>query len=544
MRHPPLLLLLILLILSLSASRVLHATTFYLDPSAGSLNNPGTPTSPWPALEAVVQAGLIESRQYTTPYNPTNPVLTAKNTGAPVQAGDTLILLNGLHGNLILQNFINEQMITIMAAEGQSPTLRRIHLQGAKNWRLEELLVSGEPYGDYHREKLVYLESHNWQGPVSHIEVRHCEIYSTLEPWTTAGDWLAKVSDGLYLRGDSLLAENNLIRNIDMGLTALGDHITARNNQIVNFSGDGMRPLGSYILFEGNLIKNCYDVDDNHDDGIQSFTTGGRIVDHNIMRGNIIINREDANQPLSGPLQGMGFFDGFYHDWIVENNLIITDHWHGITFLGARDCRIINNTVLDPTPDLAPGPSWIMVAAHKDGRPSSGCIVKNNVTNDIRVDGMTGNNRVLSTYVEYSAQFVDHTSFNFHLLPGSDLIDAGDVLSAPDTDLEGIKRPKGALPDIGCYEYQGELSPTRAVEGSGGFRVYPNPVKDHLFVDGPYEDCLMLLLSSDGQLIRVSDSPNSNIVKMNTFPPGSYLLWIIKRNTGQRWGQWIIKSQN
>ncbi|MCB0630427.1 MAG: hypothetical protein KDD15_11860, partial [Lewinella sp.] len=130
MRHPPLLLLLILLILSLSASRVLHATTFYLDPSAGSLNNPGTPTSPWPALEAVVQAGLIESRQYTTPYNPTNPVLTAKNTGAPVQAGDTLILLNGLHGNLILQNFINEQMITIMAAEGQSPTLRRIHLQG------------------------------------------------------------------------------------------------------------------------------------------------------------------------------------------------------------------------------------------------------------------------------------------------------------------------------------------------------------------------------------------------------------------------------
>jgi len=32
---------------------------------------------------------------------------------------------------------------------------------------------------------------------------------------------------------------------------------------------------------------------------------------------------------------------------VVENNVILTDHWHGISLYGAQRCRVINNTVVD-----------------------------------------------------------------------------------------------------------------------------------------------------------------------------------------------------
>ena len=54
-------------------------------------------------------------------------------------------------------------------------------------------------------------------------------------------------------------------------------------------------------------------------------------------------------QPHRGALQGIGCFDGMFVDWIIENNVIIVDHYHGITLGGARGCRIVNNTVIDWT---------------------------------------------------------------------------------------------------------------------------------------------------------------------------------------------------
>ena len=54
-----------------------------------------------------------------------------------------------------------------------------------------------------------------------------------------------------------------------------------------------------------------------------------------VLRGNTIINYEDPDQPHRGTLQGIGCFDGMFVDWIIENNVIIVDHYHGITLSGA-----------------------------------------------------------------------------------------------------------------------------------------------------------------------------------------------------------------
>lgn len=133
-----------------------------------------------------------------------------------------------------------------------------------------------------------------------------------------------------------MIIENNYLKNVVMGITASGDHIHAINNVIENFSADGMRMQGNDILFEGNTIMNCYDVDENHDDGIQSFIIGEGVFRNNIIRSNIILNYVDQDQKLLGALQGIGCFDGFYENWLIENNVVIVNHWHGITLLGAR----------------------------------------------------------------------------------------------------------------------------------------------------------------------------------------------------------------
>ncbi|MCB0640527.1 MAG: right-handed parallel beta-helix repeat-containing protein [Phaeodactylibacter sp.] len=528
-------------LLLLAAASTLTANTFYLDPLNGDLSNPGTASAPWPTLEAVINAGFIRSQAYSPlPYDPQSSSLIVKNPNGLVQAGDTLVLLEGLHGSIFLQNYINSEPIVIVGAAGQTPILEKVHLQACKNWRFEGLAVSTEPYGYYLANRLFYIESHGWQGPASHIEVDHCTIYSTTAPWATAAEWVSQASHGLYIKGDSVTATYNRIENIDMGLTAQGDHILAEHNEVINFSGDGMRLLGSYNTFRSNLIKNCYDVDDNHDDGIQSWTTNGLIVDHNTVIGNIIINTDDPDRPLNGPLQGIGCFDGFYNDWLVANNVIHVNHWHGITFLGANDCRIFNNTVLDPTPDITPGGSWIRIDDHKNGMPSSNCVLANNVANQFNVDGLEVSNVVLDSYQEYAEHFVDYTIMDFHLLPTSTLINAADPAYAPDTDLDNNSRLNDLAPDVGAYEY---VEPTsgNVTRGVGGLLVYPNPFSDQVYIPTAKADWLLECYTLQGRRV-LQQVVGTGQVRLAQLPAGCYLLRLTDREGVVRGMQKIVKQ--
>ncbi|MCU0821618.1 MAG: hypothetical protein MUC95_03990, partial [Spirochaetes bacterium] len=205
-----------------------------------------------------------------------------------------------------------------------------------------------------------------------------------------------------------------------------------------------------------NTVKNCYATSDNHDDGFQSWSINDdppreRVV----LRGNTIINYEDENQPFRGTLQGIGCFDGPYSDWVVENNVVITDHWHGISLYGAYYCRIVNNTVVDIN-NVTPGPCRIMITDHKDGRHSENCIIRNNIANSIIADpGVSeDHNYVLSTdNFPYTDIFADFFNFDCLLNPGAPVIDAGSADLAPEIDILQNARPHGDGYDVGAYEY-------------------------------------------------------------------------------------------
>ena len=505
--------------LFLYSNFVVEGRTFYVDPTIGSMTNDGSEAKPWSTLEEVIAAGLIHTRGYTLPYT-TNSTFIDKNTNGLITAGDTIYLLSGLHGAFFQRGAFNEDFITIKALENHRPILSSINLTAGSKWRFEDLVISSEPYGEYLQTDLIYLQKHGWHGPVSDLEVVNCFIYSTIDSknWSI-DDWLEKARNGIKINGDRILVSNCHVLNVNFGISLVGENLVAIDNVVENFAGDGMRALGPNILIEGNTIKNCYKINDNHDDGIQSFNLGTYDTRNVTIRGNTIINFEDPNQPLRGPLQGIGCFDGPFHNWVIENNVISVDHWHGISLYGAFDCVIRNNTVIDPTPDVTPGPSWIRINPNKDGTESENNTVSNNISNSVHVSGThTSQNLVLANKSEYDENFTDYSLYDFTLIPSSAALEMANDTFASMIDITGTPRPQGKKADIGAYEY---IYTSQSLDINNRLKLYPNPTSGIVHLSKNSE-AIQVFNSVGHHLLLVE--PNSNTIDLSEFANGIYYI--------------------
>lgn len=364
-------------------SVVTSGAEFYVDPENGSMQGDGSAQHPWQSIQAVVDAGLIETQSWEQlPYKQ-GVQLKARHVGAPIQGGDTIWLRSGYHGDLYIDKHYNAKSITLAAEEGHEPRLSGLHIRASSHWVVKGLSISAEFAEPFKRRTLVQLRSHGWHGPVHDVTVEDCAVSSVADTtsWSVQ-DWNTRACNGFQVDGTRMTIQNNQVLNVNFGISVEASHSLIRHNEVKNFSGDGLRGLGDYSTFEYNTVKNCYNVNANHDDGFQSWSVGPKGVGSGevkgiVLRGNTIINREDPDQPHPGALQGIGCFDGTFVDWVVENNVVIVDHWHGITLLGARDCRIANNTVRDQK-EGTPGPPWIKIGRHKNGTAPEQCEIRHN----------------------------------------------------------------------------------------------------------------------------------------------------------------------
>lgn len=431
------------------------AAEYYVDSENGSIQGDGSASRPWRSIQAVIDAGLVETRTWTElPYKQGSQ-LKARHAGASIKGGDTIWLRSGFHGDLLIDRHYNSKPITLAAEPGHKPCLSGLHIRSSSHWIVRGLRISGEYGKPFKRKTLVQLRSHNWHGPVSDITVEDCFVSSVADTsgWSVQ-DWNARACNGFQVDGTRMTIENNRLLNVNFGISVDASHSLIRNNEVKNFSGDGLRGLGDYSTFEYNIVKNCYNVNANHDDGFQSWSVGPKGVGSGevkgiVLRGNTIINQEDPNQPHQGELQGIGCFDGMFVDWVVENNVVIVDHWHGITLLGARNCRIVNNTVMDLKPGR-PGPPSVRIANHKNGTPSEGGLIRNNLGAVSAVEGVVQDHNM--AVEDPSVLFVAPDRFDFRLRAMSPAIDAGSPRQAPRLDRDGTKRPRGKAVDIGAYE--------------------------------------------------------------------------------------------
>jgi len=430
---------------------------FYVDPGTGSPEGDGSAERPWRTIQEVFDAGLVESQQWSQlPYNEQSE-LEAKNPGAPVKAGDTIWLRSGYHGDMSIRGYYNADTITLAAEDGHTPRLSSLRIRAGSHWTLRGLTVSAEFAPTYKKQTLIDLDSHGWHGPVHDITVQDCTIYSVADTskWTL-DNWNQLACNGLQVDGTRMTICNNRLLNVNFGISVDASHSLVSGNLVENFAGDGLRGLGDYTTFQYNTVKNCYDVNRNHDDGFQSWSSGPDGVGTSqvvgiTLRGNTIINYEDPDQPFRGALQGIGCFDGTFVDWVIENNVIIVDHWHGLTLLGAKNCRVINNTVIDRNNER-PGPPWIRIDKHKNGTAPVGCVVRNNLTTALAgAESVLEENNIIIR--DPDTLFVDPEEFDLHLKPDAPAIDAGSNIDAPKLDRDRIPRPQGNGIDIGAYEW-------------------------------------------------------------------------------------------
>ena len=438
---------------------IAHAGDFWVDPVHGEPGNDGSASAPWRSLQEILDQGLIESRNWESlPYKE-GARLVPRNAGAPIKAGDTIYLRSGYYGDLRMQGFYNTKDIAVVAQAGHEPRFRSVRVRASSHWVFRGLSVSPEYAPSYEKATLFELDSHGWRGPVHDIVVEGCRLQSVEDSseWS-ASDWDTLSCSGFRAEGENMTIRNNVLRNVNTGIRMEAKNSLVEGNMVENFAGDGMTGTGDHTTFQYNTVKNCYDVNEHHDDGFQSFppreadgSRGKRVGI--VLRGNTIINYEDPDQPHRGALQGIGCFGGGYVDFVVENNVIITDHVHGITITGARNSRIVNNTVFTPI-DGRYGTARVTITAPEDSDRCEGCVVRNNLASVINIDKTHGviadHNLIIKSP---SKLFVDAAGYDLRPRKGSRAVNAGSPDMAPDIDIEGVPRPWGKGYDIGAYEY-------------------------------------------------------------------------------------------
>jgi hypothetical protein len=372
--------------------------------------------------------------------------------------GDRVLLHEGDYGDLLVRGTFGAETF-VEAAPGETARLRTLEVR-ATNLTVRGLSVSLSHGSPYAPGTMVTVH-----GSSARVTVADCDVFAVPDgvaaTWDAAA-WASQAGTGISVRAPDTRIVGNRVRNVGYGISVGHDAPRAyvARNHVQNFSRDGLRGIGDDGVFEYNVVLDAYDVDDHHDDFFQSWSLGpdgapgGGVRRGVVLRGNLFVNFTDPSRPFAGDAQGIGCFDGFFEGWVIENNVVIVNHWHGITLLGARDVRIVNNTLLDNRPGERPGPPWIRVAAHKDGRPSSGVVIRNNLTPSLVLEAESSTEDHNVVYRDAAALFVDPAGLDVHLrATATEAIDRGSADGAPAIDRDGIPRPQGAGVDVGAYEW-------------------------------------------------------------------------------------------
>jgi len=174
--------------------------------------------------------------------------------------------------------------------------------------------------------------------------------------------------------------------------------------------------------------------------GVHVYHTFGG-VDGNIVRNNRIY---DNGQSGRGP--GMILSSG--NGNIAYNNILWGNRRGGIQIdYGVTNAQVYNNTVYGND-----GFGGVYIGQYSSGADVRNNIVHNNSGGVLTDDGV---NTTLSNNLTTNPHVINAVAGDFRLQADSPAIDAGLVLPAVPTDIEGISRPQGSGYDLGAYEFGG-----------------------------------------------------------------------------------------
>ncbi len=351
-----------LLILS-AGGQALAGTTYYVNPAQGSDDGDGSAAKPWKTLETVIANGQLKS----------------------LKGGDTLELESGIHGAAKFSGD-NDAMITIAAGKGQRPQISQLTFHG-KNWTVRGLVISSSFGKEPYKGNMVTFGEN---GESSKLTVEDCYIFTEEDAsnWD-AKQWMA-ANSGINMgrNGTDMTVRNCYVHNVRFGISLCSPDSMCEGNVITDYSGDGIRGTRDGDTMQYNIIKNIYvsaaDGDPNHDDGIQTFlfNKGSGLIKNMKTIGNIIIAHEDPNQKWKNTLQGLGYFDGPRDGFVISDNVVNVDAYHGISIYNCRNSVLERNVVW-----TAPGEkirSWMYIGGKDPDMANN--ISRNNYSNKYSYD--------------------------------------------------------------------------------------------------------------------------------------------------------------
>ena len=407
------------------------AETYYaIPPDSLPANTPdGSAQSPFIGVSAAFKSGLLKS-------------------------GDTLLLRAGKYGPLTLRNIVMDGPVTIRSETNRDAHFDAIMLSGTtRNLTFQNLSIWPQQPDTAVGYRFI-TDPTTSAITVSGMDIRSDQDAMDYVNWTEE-KWNKRKVGGIRLDGANSRALKNTLTGIYVGISTSGANAEVTGNLVKGYNGDGLRPLGTDNVYRNNTVIDCVDTDDNHDDGIQSFATVGGVVKGLVIDGNIIFEWTKApTHPLRCRLQGIGFFDGFYDQLTITNNLVTASQYHGISVYGARGAVIANNTVVNSLGVTGVTP-YIAVYNHKNGTPPSNVMVANNVAMSIQgTANVAGKVEFRDNSVIGTPQLVfqDPANFDYRPKAESGYIDSAAQDAAPAYDIDGRARPTGAGPDRGAYE--------------------------------------------------------------------------------------------
>lgn len=417
-----------------------NGANYRCDPAKGDIRNDGSEQRPWPALSEVLASGKV--------FN----------------GGDIITLGAGNHGAVAFEGANDAGYVTIESAQGE-----KARLSGAtfgtttptSRWRLKNITIY--PDNDTELKSIVHI------GPnASSIQIVGCDIginYPQHE-WN-AERWRGIGYSAIDIYGKKVRVLFNSIRNVRFGIRNFGGGNMISYNTIDFFSAVGIENYGSATNIEYNLIKNCVNLCDYSHSGILfNETESGAVISNVTIRGNYIIGYTRWDRKFTGTMMGIASFTPRVEGCAIENNVIICDHWHGLSLFNASSTSVLNNTIVDAylntsyehetrkdyLKPLGPCRLWV---ENKTDLPANN-VIANNLVSDIRTRGDVGlvkNNPVVeSSYKSMDATFIDWQHLDFRLRPGSEYVKNGVGTLCSSVDATGVARNCDAATNVGAYE--------------------------------------------------------------------------------------------
>ncbi len=368
--------------------------TIYYVSNSGSDTNAGTKDAPWATLQYAANQAL---------------------------AGDTVLVKDGTYAGFFSVNGGTEKNPITFKADGSNVIINTSNahtkLDNVNIENTDDVVVDGFIVKDAQRAGIRVAEStcvvirNNRVGPSG-----MWGIFTGFAPEVNILNnktFDSQGQHGIYVSNSRVSNDNPVIR----GNETYGNHYTGiQVNGDCESGGDG---IISGAVIEGNIIH------DNASKGTSIVSMQDSVIQNNLIYNNGVGGRGAGGIHLTD--QG-GCGQPSSRNKII-NNTIIEPHIAGIRITdGATENQIVNNIVFTSASLQQP------------------------IEDEVGGSFVDKDFNLMLTSISQGL-FVNPAKNDYHLMRKSPAIDAGKTTGAPNTDMEGIKRPQGSGIDLGPFEF-------------------------------------------------------------------------------------------